>query len=153
MASPRSAKPDPLDRLDDPKTWPRPGLVALAAPLADARGRIQPLLEGLARSALLIRSKKGALRANHYHKSDWHYSFVLSGSMEYYHRPAGSKERPERLLVRAGQMVFTPPGWEHAMLFPEDADFLVLSRNPRSQAAYEADVVRVEVIGEGDGLR
>ncbi len=134
------------DSFDDPSTWPKEPLVALEPALADARGSIQPILERFMQSALLIHSKKGALRANHYHKTDWHYCYVLSGAIHYYHRPRGSARAPELLLVKAGQMVFTPPMIEHAMKFHEETSFLTLSRNPRDQRAYEEDVVRVALI-------
>lgn len=98
------------------------------------------------RSALIITSKKGTVRANHYHKTDWHYCQVLSGSIEYYHRPLGSKAKPERVLVKTGQLFFTPPLVEHAMVFPEDTTFLTLSCNKRDQKAYEEDLVRVELV-------
>ncbi len=136
-----------LDSLpDDPATWPKEALVALESAHADARGSIQPLLERWMRSAMLISSRRGALRANHYHKTDWHYCYVLSGTMNYYHRRRGSSQAPELLVVRPGQMVFTPPQVEHAMRFPKDTVFLTLSRNPRDQTAYEEDVVRVELL-------
>jgi hypothetical protein len=48
-------------------------------------------------------------------------------------------------------MVFTPPREDHATIFPVDTVFIVLSRNPRDQEAYEADVERVIVIPP-DGL-
>ena len=49
----------------------------------------------------------------------------------------------QAVTVGKGQMVFTPPMVDHAMYFPEDTKFVTLSRNPRSQQAYEADVVRI----------
>ncbi|MBI3553563.1 MAG: cupin domain-containing protein [Elusimicrobia bacterium] len=131
---------------DDPSTWPKGPLVPLEAAHADDRGAIQPLVERLMRSAQLISSKKGVVRANHYHKTDWHYCYMVSGSMEYYERPADSKDKPSKILVKAGQLVFTPPLVEHAMKFLEDTVWLTLSRNPRDQDAYEADVVRVRLI-------
>jgi hypothetical protein len=48
--------------------------------------------------------------------------------------------------IEQGAMFFTPPMVEHAMVFPEDTLFLTLSRNPRDQASYEADVERVELV-------
>lgn len=126
--------------------WPREPRVALEAPFVDARGAIQPLVEAEMRSALMISSAAGTVRANHYHKSDWHYCYVVSGAIEYFHRPVGSAAAPERLLFRAGELFFTPPLIEHAMRFPEDTVFLTLSRNARDQAAYEDDLVRVQVI-------
>lgn len=121
-------------------------LIDLAAAFVDERGEIQPLVDAAMNSAVLIRSKKGSLRANHYHRTDWHYCYVLEGTIEYYHRPHGSKEEPECVLVKKGQMVYTPPMVDHTMLFPEDTVFLTLGGNPRDQATYEADVVRIEMI-------
>ena len=47
-------------------------------------------------------------------------------------------------------MDFTPPMEEHTSFFPEDAQFLAISRNPRDQEAYEADVIRVQLIDPAD---
>ncbi len=129
-------------------SWPDQAIVPLEKPFVDDRGAIQPLVDRMMRSAVMIESKKGALRANHYHKTDWHYCYVISGCIEYYHRPTGDDNQPEMLLVKAGQMVFTPPMIDHGMKFPEDTVFLTLSRNPRDQATYEADVVRVEMLDD-----
>ena len=126
-------------------------LVQLDPPHVDARGVLQPLVERAMQSAVLVTSKKGSVRANHYHRSDWHYCYVLSGLVEYLYRPAGPRgpsgaPEPERVLVRAGEMVFTGPMVEHAMRFLEDTTFLVLGKRPRDQGSYEADLVRVELI-------
>lgn len=131
---------------EEKASWPTEALVAPDAPFRDARGEIQPLVDRMMKSAVLITSKKGALRANHYHRTDWHYCYVISGCIEYHHRPHGSDGPGERIMVGAGQMVFTPPMVDHAMKFPEDTVFLTLSRNPRDQAAYEADVVRINYV-------
>ena len=125
---------------------PQEPLVSLENAFTDDRGCIQPLVEAVMHSALLIYSKGGTVRGNHYHRTDWHYCYIVSGTMEYYYRPTGSKEPPERVIVKAGQMVFTPPMIDHAMKFPEDTVFLTLSRNARNQEAYEVDLVRIEMI-------
>ena len=143
-------KIDPVSE-EEKKTWPTEPLVKLEKPFVDARGAIQPLVDLMMRSAVLIESNKGSLRANHYHKTDWHYCYVISGCIEYLHRPTGSDGEPEILLVRKGEMVFTPPMVDHGMRFPEDTVFLTLSRNPRDQESYEADVVRVDMVA-AEGL-
>jgi dTDP-4-dehydrorhamnose 3,5-epimerase-like enzyme len=125
---------------------PSEPLVPLEAPFVDARGAIKPLLEREMRSALLISSRAGTVRANHYHKTDWHYCYVVSGRIEYYHRPAGSTAAPEKVVVGAGEMFFSPAMVEHAMVFPVDTVFLTLSRNARDQEAYEDDLVRTTLI-------
>ena len=55
-------------------------------------------------------------------------------------------------MVEKGRMVFTPPLVEHCMKFPEDTLFLTLSRNPRDQETYEADVVRTNLIDASDSI-
>jgi len=126
--------------------WPAHGVVKLEKPFVDVRGKIQPLVDEMMRSAVMIESKAGSLRANHYHKTDWHYCYVISGAIEYLHRPTGSDAEPEVIMVNEGEMVFTPPMIDHGMKFPVDTVFLTLSRNPRDQATYEADVVRVDFV-------
>ena len=121
-------------------------LIPLSPPFVDERGEIQNLVEAKFGSVLVITSRARAIRANHYHKTDWHYCYVVSGTIEYYHRPTGSTEEPECLIVKAGEMVFTPPMVDHGMKFPEDTVFLTLSRNPRDQESYEADVIRIEML-------
>ena len=66
-------------------------------------------------------------------------------------RPTGSDAETEVILVKEGQMVFTPPMVYHGMKFPVETTFLTLSRNPRDQASYEADVVRITMV-DTDGL-
>ncbi len=132
--------------------WPDQYLVNLEKPFVDDRGTIQPLVDQMMKSAVLIESKKGSLRANHYHKTDWHYCYVISGSIEYFHRRTGSDLEPEKILVKKGQMIFTPPMVDHAMKFPTDTLFLTLSRNARDQKTYEEDVVRIQMIDESDSI-
>lgn len=135
---------------DDERTkLPTGVLVDLEAPYADARGVIQPLVDLPIESCVLIESKKGSVRANHYHRTDWHYCYVVSGCIDYYHRPHGSTRSPEHVRVEAGQLFFTGPMVEHAMVFPEDTVFLTLGRNSRRQEVYEADVIRVPPIHPG----
>ena len=124
--------------------FPKSVIVPLEAAFTDPRGAIQPLVDATMESCVLISSKKGTVRANHYHRTDWHFCYVMSGSIDYYHRPQGSSVKPEQVKIAAGQMFFTPPMVEHAMVFPEDTVFLTFGRNSRAQEVYEADVVRIE---------
>ena len=131
---------------EEKKLWPTEVIVPDEEAFADDRGRIIPLVDLPMKSAVYITSKKGSVRANHYHQTDWHFCYVISGSIEYYHRPHGSDETPEKVLVEKGQQIFTPPMVDHAMVFPEDTEFLTLGRNSRRQDVYEADVRRVDPI-------
>jgi dTDP-4-dehydrorhamnose 3,5-epimerase-like enzyme len=126
--------------------WPKSVIVQLESAFIDQRGTIQPLVDLPMESCVLIESKKGTVRANHYHKTDWHFCYVLYGQIDYYHRPTGSDAKPEKVTVHKSQMFFTPPLVDHAMVFTEDTAFLTFGRNSRSQEVYESDVVRIAPI-------
>ena len=132
--------------LDDPKNWPKDVRVDLEDDHEDDRGFIRCLVNLPMRNISLILSKKGSVRSNHYHKTDWHYMYILSGRMDYYYRPHGETGEIKKEILKKGDMVFTPPMEEHTSFFPEDTQFLAISRNPRDQEAYEADVIRVQLI-------
>lgn len=132
--------------LDDSSMWPKEGKVALPPAHSDARGFIQSLVNFPMKNLSLIVSKKGTVRSNHYHLTDWHYMYVLSGSFDYYYRPSETDQKPSIVRVKAGEMVFTPPMEDHATVFLEDTELLAMSRNPRDQEAYEADVKRVVLV-------
>ncbi len=127
--------------------WPASVIVPLETPFADERGAIQPLVDLPMKSCVLISSKKGTVRANHYHKTDWHFCYVMKGTIEDHHRPHGSTDPAEVVTIGEGQLFFTPPMVDHAMVFPEDTVFLTLGRNSRAQDVYEADVERISLVG------
>ena len=132
--------------LDDRCMWPKSGKVTLPSAHKDDRGLIQSLVNFPMKNISLIISKKGSVRSNHYHETDWHYMYVLSGAFDYHFRPTGSDKKPSMIRVEAGEMVFTPPMEDHATVFVEDTQLLAMSRNPRDQKSYEADVKRVIII-------
>ncbi len=134
--------------IDDPAQWPRTTHVALDDSHADARGSIQSLVNFPVKNVSLITSKKGTMRSNHYHKTDWHYMYMLSGCAEYYFRPTGTSAPLKKVIFQQGDLVFTPPMEDHLTVFLEDSTLLAMSRNPRDQATYESDVVRVDLAKE-----
>lgn len=136
-------------KLDDQTMWPKEGMVELEPPHVDDRGFIQSLVNFPMKNISLISSKKGAVRSNHYHVTDWHYMYVLTGSFDYYYRPTGSEEEPKVIRIKAGEMVFTPPMEDHTSVFLEDTTLLAMSRNPRDQETYEEDVRRVILVEPG----
>jgi len=115
-------------------------------PYVDPRGEILNLLDLPIGSVSLITSVKGAVRANHYHKTDWHYCWMQKGSMDYYYRPIGAKTPAKYIRVEEGKMVYTPSMEEHAMVFTSDATMWCFAGNPRTSKDYESDTVRVDSI-------
>lgn len=136
---------------EERRSWPPTIKVDLEAPFVDERGAIQPLVDVKMQSCVLISSKQGTVRANHYHKTDWHYCYVVSGSIDYYERPHGTDDTLVKATLTPGDMFFTGPMVDHVMVFPEDTVFLTFGRNSRSQEVYEADVERIDPIQPGAG--
>ena len=119
-------------------------LVNLPKGYEDARGIIQPLCDLNMKSASLIVSKPNTWRANHYHKTDWHFIYVLKGSFEYYFKKTNSNEKVKKKIVKKGELLFTGPIVDHAMLYTEETEIIVVSKNPRDQETYERDTVRID---------
>ena len=133
---------------DNPEDWPKDVRVILDEAHEDERGFIQCLTNIPTSNVSYIFSKKGSVRSNHYHKTDWHYMYILTGKMEYYYKKHDANDVIKQVSLTKGDMVFTPPLEEHTSYFPEDTHFLAISRNPRDQDAYEADVIRVDQLIE-----
>jgi len=130
----------------DQGKWPSDSLVPLDDPFINENGVIQNLLLKPANSFTIIHSKPSSIRANHYHKTDWHYSYVVSGRIIYFERKVGDTIVPEPQFYESGKMFFTPPMVEHVMYFPEQTTFVTMAKNIRSHESHESDVVRVSFL-------
>ena len=112
----------------------------------EKRGDITKLLDDgktTIKSILLITSKAGSVRSNHYHKKDAHWIYMLSGKMEYYEKPVkGGKIK--KAVLGPGDMVYTPPKMIHTTKFPQDSVFMAFSIRSRNQKNYEKDTIRVK---------
>jgi len=108
----------------------------------DERGRIIDILEKeIIEYVTLISSKKGSIRGNHYHKESMQYIFVLKGSLKLLTQMPG--EKIETVLIKSGDLVFTPPMEKHTVIALENSEFLVFTRGPRGGKNYEKDTYRL----------
>ena len=115
--------------------------VLLGEPYGDARGIIQNLdVQGWVG---ILHCNAGSKRSSHWHRTDSHYLYVLTGKMDYYWRPVGDDGKPFHLEVNAGQMVLTPPRVEHWTEFPRETVLVSVSMLHRTHEQHEADLVRV----------
>ena len=114
--------------------------------MTDTRGAITNIFEGRVEHIALITSKKGSVRANHYHKEDHQYIYLMSGAYESHCCDVRHPEKKQVLKVRPGEMVYTPPLIAHAQKFTEDSVFLALSTRQREQGKYEEDTIAFPVI-------
>lgn len=126
--------------------WPDSPEVPAGSEFVDDRGAIKNLLFTPITSVATIESKQGSVRANHVHKTDWHYAYVVRGSVLYFEREPGATDVPEPCEFGPGEMFFTPPCREHAMLFPEDSVIMTFAKNVRTHENHEADLERVSFV-------
>jgi quercetin dioxygenase-like cupin family protein len=107
----------------------------------DHRGVIQDLLVTPLDGVTEIRTVRGAIRGNHFHKATTQWTYIASGRMLIVtDSPAGRQER----VYGPGEMACEEPGTSHAWHALEDTVCVVFSRGPRTGEAYESDTFRLE---------
>ena len=112
---------------------------------ADLRGTILSIVDHPVKNVSIIDSVKGAVRSNHYHHVDFHFMYVLEGSIDYFFKPIDS-DKVNYLKVSKGDTIFTPAKEIHSCIFQEYTSLVVSSGFPRDQETYEKDTVRVEFV-------
>jgi cupin superfamily acireductone dioxygenase involved in methionine salvage len=103
----------------------------------DERGTIVNIADGVLGDVALIESNENSIRANHVHKSDWHLSFCVAGSLVYSFENAEGKIVSTQ--ISKGDLFFTPEAVPHRMDFLEKTTLVVVSKNSRLQEKYEED--------------
>jgi len=85
----------------------------------------------------LIDSKKGTVRANHYHPIQEQKCLVTKGQFISVYQDLLNKNSPKIThVVDEGQLIVTKPNTAHAMVFPKDTIFLNLVRGEREHDNY-----------------
>jgi len=85
----------------------------------------------------LIDSKKGTVRANHYHPIQEQKCLVTKGQFISVYQDLLNKNSPKIThVVNEGELIITKPNTAHAMVFPKDTVFLNLVRGEREHDNY-----------------
>lgn len=108
-------------------------IVESREPFVDGRGRIDNFdLKFPVSMANIITSKKGTVRANHYHPEQLQQVLVVSGSYLSVAKDLSIQDSELRfLVVKTGQLSIMPPMVAHTMIFLEDCTFINLVPNER----------------------
>jgi quercetin dioxygenase-like cupin family protein len=118
-------------------------VVKITPAFSDARGEIIDILKNsVVEYATLITSKKGAVRANHFHKETFQYVYILEGRMRVVSQMPG--KRQEEVLLNRGDLIVNVPLEHHAFEAIDDCTMLVLTRGPRGGEDYEKDTYRLD---------
>ena len=137
---------DEYSKLVEKGSYPNDPEVVIDHSFKNNNGEIKNLLLQTFTSVALIDSVTGSVRANHYHKTDWHYAYILKGEINYFWRDIKSKGKINSKLFIKDQMFFTPPLVEHAMFFPVETSFITFAKNRRDHKSHENDLVRIKLV-------
>ncbi len=115
---------------------------------ADERGAISNVLEEPINHVAIITSKKGAIRANHYHPEQIQYVYLISGKFESVSKDLrkGDDAEVETITIEAGDLVTTPPMIAHAMRFLEDSVMLNMTTDDRDPANFDKHTKKYKLI-------
>jgi len=98
-------------------------------------------------SGCLITNTPGAIRANHYHKLTTQYTYILTGSIDYYSKPVDSAEPANVITAGPGDFIISKPNEIHAWRTgSEGCTLIAFAQGPRGGEDYESDTIRVESI-------
>ena len=112
----------------------------------DKRGAIVDILEKVPiKHVGFITFEKGVVRANHYHKKQTQYTYVLDGEIKLItkHFKGGKKITK---ITKPGDFVSIPPGFIHAYVAMKKSSIVVLTNFSRSIKKYEDDTFRVQLV-------
>ena len=112
----------------------------------DVRGAITNVFEGRIEHIALITSKKGTVRANHYHKQDHQFIYLVSGAFESHSIDIHDTSKRQVLEIEPGDIVETPALIAHAQKFTQDSVFLALTTRQREKGKYEEDTIAYPVV-------
>jgi len=113
----------------------------------DERGMIANILEEPVSHIAIITSKKGSIRANHYHPQQIQYIYLISGSYESVSKDINKEESEvEKVLVKPRNLIITPPMIAHAMRFLEDSVMLNITTGQRHKENFSEHTKKYKLI-------
>ena len=117
-------------------------------PYVDVRGKIENyLLPQTINLLATITSKKGSIRANHYHPEQEQMCLVISGSYVSVCKDLTiSNSQIRHQIIKAGDLSIMPPNVAHTMIFLEDSVFLNLVNGNRDHNKFEEHTIKYELV-------
>jgi quercetin dioxygenase-like cupin family protein len=101
------------------------------------------------RAVLYIKRKKGSRGADHFHKTDAHFIYVLSGKVEYAEKNMAKETSTiKSVILNSGDVVLSRPMIAHSTKFLEDSVIFAFTTEKRDQESYERDTIRVDIFGK-----
>jgi len=128
-------------------TMPNETIIMIQPAFEDERGIITNILDKDISHIAIITSKKGAIRANHYHPEQTQYEYLISGEYESYSKDLRKEDaETEKSIIAPGSLVITPKMIAHAMKFTKDSVMLNITTGARDSKDYEEHTKKYKLI-------
>lgn len=123
-------------------------IVQAQYPYEDARGRLDYHVLGEPVTWIgTITTKKGSIRANHYHPEQEQKLLLVSGRCVSVYKDLKDPAAPiKHHLAKAGELVVTPPNVAHAVVYIEDCIQINLVHGERVPDNYGKHTIRYELV-------
>ncbi len=124
-------------------------------PFIDNRGAIENYdLVFPVNMANIITSKAGTMRANHYHPEQLQQALVVSGRYISVYKDLLNNGNINSHVIKAGDLVVTPPMVAHTMIFLEDTIFINLVPGNRDHDKFDiTHTIKYELVPESEKQR
>ena len=135
--------PSEISSFFSPIEHPKFPILNVPQEFADSRGIILNIVDGQLGDVAIIHSTKGAIRANHHHKLDWHITYLLEGKVSYFYSEAENTKESEvsETELNKGDLLLTPKMTWHKFKFIENSIMVVVSGLSRKKDLYDLDTV------------
>ena len=113
-------------------------IIKIESAFTDDRGEIRNIIDEPISHVAIITSKKGSIRANHYHPEQTQYEFLISGKYESVTKDLKEEgTEVEKSIITPNSLVITPPNIAHAMKFLEDSVMLNITTGARDNHNFD----------------
>ena len=113
----------------------------------DERGQISNIIDADIKHIAIITSKKGSIRANHYHPVQIQYEYLISGEFESYSKDLKKENaKVEKVIIDEKSLVITPPNIAHAMKFTKDSVMLNITTGARESSNFAEHTIKYKLI-------
>jgi len=114
----------------------------------DERGSITDVLTNIKLDHVgIIISKKGSIRAKHFHKEQKQWTIILRGKLKIVQKNLlDDSSQIETVELNPMELIVTPPYHYHSHEALEDTEFLVFTTKSRNGTSYEDDTFRISDI-------
>lgn len=126
--------------------------ISVPPAVEDDRGALYDIIDGIElRSLNIVTCNPGAIRGNHYHKTQTNWIYIVEGQLSMYTQDRRNTNNEYNIVeMNPGDMIKIPSNVIHAVVIKEYAKFVEVADKAQGEDGefYEKDTVNVSDITE-----